>query len=204
MTTPADNFFKDIDYTSIIDTVKGIFTSDGSMSVLLDFERVLDESDLYAFKNWILGELVQGPVSKRYTVSCVFMYPHKLMPDPRGAKRLAKLGCKIKFMKTKIEVPIEVKKPEDFLPGTRYPKSIKRDVWLIYIEMPKDLMNDIREGSVDLAGQNIDLGELDNAYEEDLDQKDTDESGETSMTPAPGPGAPTEPMPGTAPPAPTA
>jgi len=51
----ADNFFDSVDYVSIIDTVKGIFTSDGSMNTLLDYERVLDEADLYAFKNWDLG-----------------------------------------------------------------------------------------------------------------------------------------------------
>ena len=47
----ADNFFDDINFVSIVDTVKGIFTSDGSMAILLDYERVLDESDLYAYKN---------------------------------------------------------------------------------------------------------------------------------------------------------
>ena len=67
MIPTADKFFDDVNYTSIIDTVKGIFTSDGSMSVILDFERVLDEADLYAFKNWELGELVQGPVTVSYT-----------------------------------------------------------------------------------------------------------------------------------------
>ena len=47
----ADEFFDDINFESIVSTIKGIYTSDGSMSTLLDFERVLDESDLYAFRN---------------------------------------------------------------------------------------------------------------------------------------------------------
>ena len=67
MSNPSDEFFKDINYNSIIDTVKGIYTSDGSMNTLLDFERVLDESDLYAFRNWELGELVSGPQINRYS-----------------------------------------------------------------------------------------------------------------------------------------
>jgi hypothetical protein len=174
----ADNFFDNVDYVSIIDTVKGIFTSDGSMSVLLDFERVLDEADLYAFRNWQLGELVQGPVIKRYSVGCMFMWPYKLMPDPSGAKRLVKLGCKIQWKKTKIDVPVEVEAPDDFVPGTRYPKMNKKAVWLVYIEMPKEIMDDIREGSIDLAGQNIDLNELDDSYEDDLDEEDSDGSEE--------------------------
>jgi hypothetical protein len=103
------------------------------------------------------------------------MYPYKLMPDPRGAKRLVSVGCKIKFKKTKIKVPVAVTEPDDYIPGTRYPKTAMREVWLIYIEMPKELMDDIKEGSIDLAGQTIDLNELDNAYDDDLDKEDTGE-----------------------------
>jgi len=171
----ADKFFSDVNYVSIIDTVKGIFTSDGSMAVLLDFERCLDEADLYAYKNWELGELVQGPIVKKYTVSCIFMWPLKLMPNPKGAKRLVNLGCKLKFKKTKIRVPIEVKDYDDFNPGTRYPKMVDREIWLVMIEMPKELMNEIRDGSIDLEGQTLDLQELDDSYDEDLEQGDVKE-----------------------------
>jgi len=181
----ADEFFDDINFESIVSTIKGIYTSDGSMSTLLDFERVLDESDLYAYRNWELGEVVAGPNVKRYSVDCTFMYPLKLMPDPRGAKRLLSVGCNIKFKKTKIKVPIEIKNPSDFKPGTHYPKMIEREIWLIRIEMPKDLMNDIREGSIDLAGQNIDLDELDSAYENDLDTEGSET--EDSQTQGAGP-----------------
>jgi len=182
MIKTADKFFDDVDYVSIIDTIKGIFTSDGSMAVLLDFERVLDEADLYAYKNWELGELVQGPVVKRYTVGCMFMWPYKLMPDPRGSKRLLSLGCDLQWKKTKIRVPVEVEDYDDFQPGTRYPKMKEREIWLVYIEMPKDLMDDIREGSVDLAGQEVDLNDLDEAYDDDLESEDQDGSEEGGDT----------------------
>lgn len=202
---PSDDFFNDIDFPSIVDNIKGIYTSDGTMSILLDFERVLDEADLYAYKNWELGEIVSGPESKRYTVSCVLMYPYKLMPDPRGAKRLLSVGCNIKFKKTTLTVPVEIESSDDFKPGTHYPKLVERDVWLVRIEMPKELMNDIREGSIDLAGQTLDLDELDDAYEEDLDKEGNESEDEPQgqdmsggMGPAPmaGPAGAPPPMPG--------
>jgi hypothetical protein len=196
----ADNFFNGVNYVSIIDTVKGIFTSDGSMNTLLDFERVLDESDLYAYRNWELGELVQGPDIKRYTVSCVFMWPYKLMPNPKGARRLVAIGCKVKFAKSKIEVPVEVKDYEDYVAGTRYPKMAPKQVWFVFIEIPKDLLDDIKEGSIDLAGQTIDLEELDDSYDEDLDkdngeveeenQQQPVDMGMGGMPPPAAPGAP--------------
>jgi hypothetical protein len=173
---PADRFFNDIDFVSIVDTIKNVYMSDGSMSTLLDYERVLDEADLYAFKNWKHGELVQGPDLGRYSAKCIFMWPYKLMPDPRGGVRLDKIGCKVAFGKGEIEVPVEVKDYDDFNPGTRYPKMHKRKVWFVEIVIPFELMNDIKEGSIDLAGQTIDLSEIEDAYDEDLDsieQEDT-------------------------------
>lgn len=166
---PADKFFNDVDFVSIVDTIRGVYMSDGAMSTLLDFERVLDEADLYAFKNWIIGELVQGPVIGRYNAKCVFMWPYKLMPDPRGALRLMNIGCKVTFGKTSIKVPVEIKDYEDFVPGTRYPKMCKKSVWMVQIEIPFELMDDIKEGSIDLADATIDLSELEDAYDEDLD-----------------------------------
>lgn len=170
----ADDFFNSVDFPSIIDTIKGVYSSDGVMSTLLDFERVLDEADLYAYKNWDLGELVSGPNVRRYDVSCIFMYPFKRMPDPRGAKRLLSVGCDIKFKKTKIKVPVKVDSPDDYKPGTHYPKMAERDVWLVFIQMPNELMNDIREGSIDLAGQTINLEDLDDAYDDNLDEEGTE------------------------------
>ena len=37
--------------------------------------------------------------------------------------------------------------------------------------MPKNLMADIKQGSVEIAGEDIDLSDLQSAYEKDLDQK---------------------------------
>jgi hypothetical protein len=169
-TLPADKFFNDIDFVSIVDTIKGIYMSDGSMSTLLDFERVLDEADLYAYQNWIVGELVQGPTVGRYSCKCIFMWPYKLMPNPKGALRLMNIGCKVRFGKSELEVPVEIKDYDDFQPGTRYPKMKERKVWFVEIEIPFELMDDIKEGSIDLADQSIDLSDIEDAYDEDLDE----------------------------------
>lgn len=175
-TLPADKFFNDIDFVSIVDTIRGVYMSDGAMSTLLDFERVLDEADVYAFKNWIIGELVQGPVIGRYNAKCVFMWPYKLMPDPRAALRLMNIGCKVAYAKSSIKVPVEVNDYDDFVPGTRYPKMTKKSIWFVEITVPFDLMDDIKEGSIDLADATIDLSDLEDAYDEDLDS-DMNEEG---------------------------
>lgn len=165
------DIFKDhSDYWMVADNIRDLYLSEGSILTLLDFERVLDELDLYAFRNWILGELVDGPEIGRYTITCTFMWPENLMPDPRGARRLLPFDCQVRFKKTTIKIPIKITEPDDFRPGTHKARLIERKVWLVEITMPKSLIADIRTGSVELEDQNIDLEDLDNSYEEDLDQ----------------------------------
>jgi hypothetical protein len=159
------------DYWNVARNIRDIYLSEGSLLNLLDFERVLDELDIYAFRNWHLGELVSGPDIGRYKVSCMFMWPERLMPDPRGAKRLLPFDCDVKFKKTTITIPIKIEKPSDYRPGTHKAKLIKKRVWLVQIDMPKALMSDIRTGAIELEDQDIDLQELDDAYDQDLDQE---------------------------------
>jgi hypothetical protein len=164
--------FKDhSDYWQVADIIRGIYMSSGSLDILLDFERVLDELDIYAFRNWDIGELVQGPTVNKYKVGAIFMWPSNLMPDPRGGRRLLPFDCEVSYRKKKIKIPIKINNPSDYIPGTRKAKMIERDVWLVEIVMPKHLLNDIRTGSIELEGEELDLNELDQNYEQDLDQE---------------------------------
>jgi len=164
--------FKDhSDYWQVAENIRDIYMSEGSLLSLLDFERVLDELDLYAFKNWAIGELVQGPEIGKYRVGCIFMWPEKLMPDPRGAKRLLPFDCEVRYKKTNMKIPVKIEDPSDYRPGTHKAKIVEKKVWLVEIVMPKALMSDIRTGSVELEDQDIDLEDLDSAYEQDLDQE---------------------------------
>jgi len=163
--------FKDgSDYWQVSQNIQDIYLSEGSLLTLLDFERVLDELDLYAFKNWQIGELVAGPDIGKYRVTCIFMWPEKLMPDPRGGRRLLPFDCTVRYKKTQMKVPIKIEDPSDYRPGTKKARIEEKPVWLVEITMPKDLMSDIRTGSMELEDQDIDLEDLDDAYEQDLDR----------------------------------
>jgi hypothetical protein len=158
------------DYWQVAENIRDIYMSEGSLLTLLDFERVLDELDLYAFKNWQIGELVSGPDIGKYRVTCIFMWPERLMPDPRGARRLLPFDCEVKFKKTAMKVPMKIEDPSDYRPGTKKARLVEKKIWLVSITMPKALMSDIRTGSVELEDQDIDLADLDDAYEQDLDK----------------------------------
>jgi len=153
----------------LLANTKKIYGSRNFLEQLMDFERVLDSLNLYVFKNWIRGELVEGPTVSKYWVSCKFMYPKKMMPDPRGGEKLLSYGCIVNYTKDILETPIEIETPSDFQPGTKYPKMVKRSVWIVEIIMPKKLMSDIERGSVDLEDEVIDMEDLQKANEQDLE-----------------------------------
>jgi len=162
-----DNLFKGPEnYFDVVDVIKDLYISDGSLQILMDFERLLDNLDIYAYRNWILGELVQGPEISRYQVSCTFLWPHHLMPDPKAGKRLIPFGCKISYKKTTMKVPVKIKSRDDFEPGTKMNKLKEVPIWLVEITIPKELISDIRSGSVEMEDEVIDLEDLDLAYEE--------------------------------------
>ena len=157
----------------VIENTKEIFMTDSSLNSLLDFERVLDELDIYVFAHWKDGELVEGPVYEKYFVTCTFMWPYKLMPDPRGGERLLEYDCEIYYSKDTLEYPIKVKNPDDFVPGTKMPKMKKAPIWLVKIVMPKKLMQEIQQGSLDLESATLDLEDIEKAYEEGEDSADS-------------------------------
>ena len=161
------------DYWQVADNIRDIYMSEGTITTLLDFERVLDEVDVYAFKNWEIGELVAGPEISKYRVACTFMWPVKLMPDPRGGRRLLPFDCEVSYRKVEMKIPVKIKDPSDYRPGTQKARIIEKPVWLVEIVMPKSLMSDIRTGSIEMEDQEIDLEELDQAYEQDLDKEES-------------------------------
>jgi hypothetical protein len=133
----------------ILDVIKNLQTlseNNSAFNTLKDFERVIDELDIYVFKNWLHGELVSGPHVERYTVKCAFMWDAKEMPDPEGAKRLYEYGCQIVYKKESILIPRKIKTPADFRPGTKKGKIDAHPVWIVEITMPKKLMQDLFVG----------------------------------------------------------
>jgi hypothetical protein len=176
------DIFKDhTDYWNVAANIRDIYTSEGTLLNLLDFERVLDELDVYAYRNWALGELVEGPDIGKYKVTCIFMWPEKLMPDPRAGRRLLPFDCEVVYKKTKIKIPIKIENPSDFVAGTKKAKIIEKPVWLVEITMPKSLMSDIRTGSIELEDEDLELEDLDDAYDQDLDQEQYQSQGQNQQ-----------------------
>ena len=139
------------DVLDIIKNVESIYDSNTSFNVLKDFERVLDELDIYVYKNWKDGEIAEGPTIERHWVTCSFFWDAENMPDPMGGKRLLDYDCKVKFKKSHVVEPRKIEKPGDIRPGTKKGKLDRRPIWVVEIQMPKKLIADIYTGYIEAA-----------------------------------------------------
>ena len=162
-----------MDIKANIKAVKNIYMSDAAVSMLCDFERVLDSMDFYAFPNWRIGELVEGPIISRYWVKCTFMWPLDRMPDPAAAKRLLPYGAKINYKKEKVQMPVAIRSPQDIRPGSHKGKLVDFPIWVVEMMLPKKLMSDIKQCSVDIAGEEVDLADLQSSIEKGLTDQGT-------------------------------
>ena len=134
------------DIKDVIKTIENVYDNDTAFTILKDFERVLDELNLYVYDNWQDGELVAGPEILRHFVTCTFMWPRDKMPDPDGGKRLIDYGCKVFYKKDSYIYPRKVLKQDDFRPGTKKGKLDQMTIWLVTVRMPKELIRTIYSG----------------------------------------------------------
>ena len=161
----ADNFLKRLsDSSSLTD-------------VLIQMEDFLDSLDLYVFKNWFDGEIVDGPNVSRYWVSMTLKYDYKDMPDPAGGLRLLKHGAKVKFRRGKEEdtetkssldqsemqrilavqnQPAQPFRPDQTFNDPEYPEQLPlKKIWLIDIEIPRQFIEDLEDDDLDLYDKEI-------------------------------------------------
>jgi hypothetical protein len=134
------------DIKDIIQNIEQIYGSNNALNILKDFERVIDELDVYVYENWIDGELIEGPNESRYFVECTFMWPKDKMPEPQGGLRLMDYGCEVKVAESQFSKVRKIKTPNDIRPGTKKGKIDYEPIWLIKIGIPKKLMHDINKG----------------------------------------------------------
>ena len=137
------------DILDVIRNIQDLYENNSSLAILKDFERVIDELDIYVYKNWEDGELAYGPKVDRHWITAAFMWPADKMPDPVGGKRLLELGCKVKFEKSHVIEPRRIKNPDDIRPGTKKGKLDHKPIWIVEIKMPKKLAFDMYKGYMD-------------------------------------------------------
>jgi hypothetical protein len=116
------------------------------LDILIQMEDVLDSLDVYVFRNWLRGEVVEGPIVRRYWLDMTLRYPFRHMPDPKAATRLLKHGIRVDYQKATYEAdkfetnagaggfstPVVNPEPE---------AESEEKVWLIRVSIPRRLIS---------------------------------------------------------------
>jgi hypothetical protein len=174
--------------SEILMLLKRVSGQTSSLDMLMQFEKTLDDANLYAYQNWMSGELVEGPTINRYWFITTWMYPYKMMPDPEGSLRLIKYGCKVSYTKDTLLEPTRVIDPVKDIKGgpasaAKQAKLERKPVWLVTIEMPRKFVDEANDALLQFEDGEIDVEDINAAYDEDLggeeESKEQDVSAET-------------------------
>ena len=145
--------------------LKAIEETPHLLDTLLQVEDILDSLDIYVFKNWFQGEVVQGPRIRKFWVSISLKYDYEDMPDPRAALRLLKHGIYVKYNK----VPIEHLATDD-----------KKECWILEVDIPRKLLGGMNNSGVDFYDQNIDVDDVNDSVDSGMDSHTGYESDDDS------------------------
>tara|TARA_B110000977_G_scaffold195957_2_gene275408 strand:+ start:3634 stop:4197 length:564 start_codon:yes stop_codon:yes gene_type:complete len=163
----------------INDNIKKISDTNTLLDMLLEFEGVLDNIELYAYKNWSKGEVVAGPKLGRYFIEVALMYPEKDMPDPDAITRLRKNDCEVKMYKDQLELPRKIKGLEDTEVRVRgdVPRRVAKkqsnNIWVVEIRMPRRFVDEFNKDQIEAAEDSyVDMEAINGAKEQSLGQPD--------------------------------
>lgn len=128
------------------------------LDILIQMEDVLDSLDVYVFANWMKGEIVEGPVVRRYWFDFTLRYPIYKMPDPRGAMRLLKHGVRVDYNKATVEDD-QGEEPSD-------PTH-----WEIKISVPKRLIADMNAAELEFYDEEIEAEDVQDAQDSGMNDE---------------------------------
>ena len=164
-----------IDIDTIFTTLDDVYSKENVLDILVEFERVFDQLDIYVYKNWLKGEIVEGPQIDRYWITVTLMYPYKMMPDPEGAMRLIDHGCKVWFGEDVLNHVAKIEGVESYTTnqeGKLTAKLIKSPVWLVKVTMPRHFIDEAQTDKADVGNSDINMDDVSDAYDENLNDED--------------------------------
>lgn len=132
------------------------------LDTLIQMENVLDSLDVYVYKNWFDGQVVEGPIVRRYWATMSLLYPYDKMPDPRAALRLLKHGVQVEFDRMQ-------RAPDAPNPGDK-PKH-KPEEWLVRLSFPRRLLDQNEEADLEEYDDEVNPDDVNAAKDTGMDDE---------------------------------
>ena len=163
------------------DQIKVVSETNTLLDMLLEFEKTLDSLNLYAFKNWSKGEVLEGPTLSRHYINVKLLYVHDDMPDPAGAERLMARECLVKYTKDTLISPKRGMTADDVTVDVapdgrqRYKaKTNSTPCWVVSIDMPRKYVDEFADENVQVDDENyLNQDDMGNENQIDVQQMNT-------------------------------
>jgi hypothetical protein len=159
--------------------LKDLEDSDHLLDALIQCEDILDSLDVYVYRNWFSGEVIEGPIIKRHWVSITLLYPTRKMPDPKAALRLMKHGISLEF--TKVKKENDKHETKGMAASEEHEDHEKNKYWMVEITFPRRLLkpitNDLERYDDEVEVSDVEDAkdggmEADTAYQDEAGQGD--------------------------------
>lgn len=148
-----------MDQKEAVLNLEEIIGDDTSLEILMQVDKFLDEFGVYAFKNWMEGEIIQGPEIERHWITVTLMYPYEKMPDPSAVKRIQNKGGQVYYAEEEFISAAKLVSPDDVeltmgdpnspIPAGPRAKKVKSRVWLVRLELPRLMINRVSNNEVE-------------------------------------------------------
>ncbi|SOK58607.1 hypothetical protein [Yersinia phage fHe-Yen9-04] len=164
--------------------IQNLYDQDGLLDILLGVEEYFDNMDLYAYKNWIYGEVVEGPIVSKYWVEITLKFDHQTFPDPVATQMFERQGTKI-FIRPDWEIyPIAHPRGNEDMQSVlgngssmRKPKDERKAIILYKFQIPRRLVNPESFDEYKLMASDFNS----NTMQDDVDVPEKDPQDQESM-----------------------
>ena len=126
--------------STIYSNTKYINDHSNFLDIAMECAAFLEQIGAFAFKNWINGELVQGPVCEKYFVKMKIMFPENMDPDPAVFERLTNIGCKVELKQDIYRRVVNVKTDDDdasFSKEGFEKRMFEHNIWIVSLKIPE-------------------------------------------------------------------
>jgi len=141
-------FNKNTDSLSTDEEMKLIYGDFTALDVLIAIYEFMNDINIFAYKNWMEGRIIEGPFIERYWIEISAVFPYEKMPDPAAGMRLIKRGCDVKFFKSKMEVAKDLEDVDynaEASPEERRTAKKDKKVWMVTIQIPRIVIDRLIE-----------------------------------------------------------
>jgi len=136
------------------------------LDLLISMEDILDSLDIYVYKNWSKGEIIEGPNVRRYWLDFTLKYNYKEMPDPRAVRRLLKNGILVSFTEAKDDYITQSQGSEEDIKEDQE----KHKFWLVKITFPRRLITEMNAAELDFYDDQIDAEDVTDAKDTNMNE----------------------------------